>query len=80
MAARSIQISLEEKLLEEVDQDPEVRQHGRSAVIRRALRAYLDLKRRRMIELAYDRAYEGKADEILEEFGDLLRGQAWPRE
>jgi hypothetical protein len=33
-----------------------------------------------MIELAYDRAYEGKADEILEEFGDLLRGQAWPRE
>ncbi len=78
MGARSVQISLDEGLLREVDRDPEAKKQGRSAVIRRALRLYLDLKRRRVIDAAYARAYEGKSDEVFEEFADLLGSQPWP--
>jgi metal-responsive CopG/Arc/MetJ family transcriptional regulator len=80
MAARSVQISLDEELLAEVDRDPEAQQHGRSALIRRALRTYLELKRRKEIDDSYDRAYAGKADEVFEEFTDLLGAQTWPDE
>ena len=80
MRARSVQISLDEQLLKEVDRDPEAKRDGRSAFIRRALRLYLDLKRRRSIDQAYERAYAGKADEVFDEFADLLRAQPWPEE
>jgi metal-responsive CopG/Arc/MetJ family transcriptional regulator len=80
MAARSVQISLDEDLLKEVDQHPESRERGRSAVIARALRLYLELQRRREVDAAYERAYAGRADEVLDEFADLLGKQAWPEE
>jgi len=80
MSARSVQISIDENLLREVDRDPDAKKEGRSAVIRRALRLYLDLKRRRAIDQAYDRAYRDKADEVLAEFGELLGAQGWPEE
>lgn len=78
MSSRSVQISLDRELLDEVDQQPETRRHGRSAVIRRALRLYLDLKKRREIDAAYDQAYAGRADELLNEFGELIGAQVWP--
>ena len=78
MSSRSVQISLDRDLLAEVDRQPETRQQGRSAVIRRALRLYLDLKKRREIDAAYEQAYVGRADELLEEFGELIGAQAWP--
>ena len=78
MVARSIQISLNADLLREVDGDREAKQRGRSALIQRALRLYLDLKKRKSIDAAYERAYAGHADEVLEDFSDLLRSQAWP--
>jgi metal-responsive CopG/Arc/MetJ family transcriptional regulator len=71
---------MDEKLLQEVDRDPEAKREGRSAVIRRAVRLYLDLKRRREIDQAYDRAYRNNADEVLAEFVDLLGAQTWPEE
>ena len=36
--------------------------HGRSAVVERALRLYLDQVRRRETDLAYERAYGGGVD------------------
>ncbi len=75
-----MQISLDEELLKEVDADVETKKIGRSAVIRRALRLYLDLKRRREIDSAYERAYAGKADDVLAEFAEVLGAQAWPVE
>lgn len=80
MPARSIQISLDATLLSEVDSDPETKEHGRSAVIRRALRLYLEVKRRRAVDQAYERAYGETADEVLKEFSDLLGGQSWLEE
>ncbi len=78
MAARSVQISLDEGLLEEVDRHPDAQRRGRSAIIRRALRFYLDAQRRREIDRAYERAYGSKGDEVFEEFADLMDAQAWP--
>jgi metal-responsive CopG/Arc/MetJ family transcriptional regulator len=78
MAARSVQISLEEGLLAEVDRQPEAQSRGRSALIRRALRFYLDAQKRRQIDRAYERAYGGKADEVFDEFAELMDAQAWP--
>jgi metal-responsive CopG/Arc/MetJ family transcriptional regulator len=78
MTARSVQISLDDELLSEIDSQPETKKLGRSAVIRRALRSYLERKRAAAIDDSYRRAYEGHADEVFEEFYDLLVGQSWP--
>jgi metal-responsive CopG/Arc/MetJ family transcriptional regulator len=78
VAARSVQISIDEELLRAIDRDPDARKLGRSAVIRRALRFYLLARERNEINEAYDRAYGGRGDDVYEEFGPLLRGQAWP--
>ncbi len=54
---KAIQVVFDEDLLEELDSRPEVRERGRSAVLREAAAAYL--KRRRESEIAeqYARAY-----------------------
>ena len=78
MAAKAVQVSLDEDLLERIDRDPETRQRGRSAVIRSALQLYLRAKERHAVDQAILQAYEGHADELLKEVEDLLEGQAWP--
>lgn len=54
---KTIQITFDERLLEKLDSDEEVKQEGRSAVIRRAVADYLRKKRRSAIADAYQRAY-----------------------
>lgn len=54
---KAIQITFDERLLEKLDSDEEVKQEGRSAVIRRAVANYLGEKRRGAIAAAYRRAY-----------------------
>ena len=80
MAARSVQISIDEELLARVDARKETRERGRSAVIRRALHVYLEFERRREIDRAYAEGYGGKGDEVFAELADLLEGQSWPEE
>ena len=79
MPARAVQISLDESLLRAIDTDPEARREGRSALIRRAVTGYLEAKRRREVDEAIRRAYQGKADELLDDIRDLIGAQAWPR-
>lgn len=79
MAAKSIQISLDEELLREIDRRRETREKGRSAFIRTAIRLYLEIDRRRRIDDAYARAY-GDADATFDEIAPLLRSQKWPEE
>lgn len=75
---KAIQISVDEKLLREIDSTEEARREGRSAVFRRAVADYLRRRRRRAIAQAYDRAYRaGSANEDLEGWSD--EGQ-WPAE
>jgi metal-responsive CopG/Arc/MetJ family transcriptional regulator len=82
MAARSVQISLDEDLLNAIDRRPETKRDGRSAVIKRALRLYLEQTQRESIDESYVRGYGRKAaDEKAgreTEFDSMLSGQAWP--
>jgi metal-responsive CopG/Arc/MetJ family transcriptional regulator len=79
MAARSVQISVDDDLLRAIDRRPETKREGRSAVIRAALRMYLERKQRESTDEQYVRAY-GRRARGKDEFDDLLDGQAWPDE
>lgn len=79
MKVRSVQISIDEELLSQIDRRTKARAEGRSAFIRRALRAYLAAERRRDIDAAYARAYGGKAaKEVDDDLAELMAGQSWP--
>jgi metal-responsive CopG/Arc/MetJ family transcriptional regulator len=80
MAARPVQISLDEKLLRRIDRDPETRQRGRSAFIRSAVELYLKARERREVDAAIAKGYAGHADEMLAEVESLLGAQRWPNE
>jgi metal-responsive CopG/Arc/MetJ family transcriptional regulator len=72
---RAIQITVDERLLAELDADEEVKREGRSAVLRRAAFQYLRCKRRDEIAQAYQRAY-GKAG--APEFEGWTDAGVWP--
>jgi len=80
MASKPVQISLDTKLLQTIDRDPETRSHGRSAFIRSAVSLYLEAKRRRSVDAAIRRGYGDKSKELLGEIEDLIGAQAWPGE
>ncbi len=62
MTVRPVQISIDNDLLGRIDSDPEVRDKGRSAFIRTAVRLYLKAKERREIEARLAGAFAGEAD------------------
>ena len=74
---KAIQITVDEKLLAELDADAEVKRDGRSAVMRRATAEYLRRKRRASIADAYRRGYRGGAGRELEDWTDA---GVWPDE
>lgn len=69
----------DEDLLAELDEDPVVRDKGRSAVMREAVAEYLDARKRERIAQDYDRAYRSTSelDEELEGWED--EGE-WPKD
>ncbi len=73
---RTVQFTIDERLLAAADADPEVKRDGRSAVLRRALFEYLRQKRRRAIADAYRRAYAKPVEDLS---GWSAEG-AWPEE
>jgi len=77
MASRSVQISLEEDLLDRIDEHPDVRKRGRSAFIRRALEVYLMYEKNKNIDLSYARGYGGEADRVAEEMAEMMEAQSW---
>ena len=77
MSKQAIQVSMDQDLLDRMDREPEVQEQGRSAFIRSAIRVYLKAKRRREIDEEIRRAYEGCADDMLDEVTDLVGAQAW---
>jgi len=80
MAAKAVQISLEQDLLHRIDDDPETREKGRSAFIRTAVELYLRAKDRQKVDEAIARAYGGHAEAMLGEITDLVAAQAWPKD
>jgi metal-responsive CopG/Arc/MetJ family transcriptional regulator len=74
-----VQVSIDRRLLEQIDRDPQTKKEGRSAFIRDAARLYLEAKRRREIDTRITRAFSPRAaDELLHQVETLLEGQAWP--
>ncbi len=78
MSARPVQISIDKRLLERIDRDPQTRKEGRSAFIRDAVSLYLEARRRRDIDARIERAFGGHEDELLAEVESMLETQAWP--
>jgi metal-responsive CopG/Arc/MetJ family transcriptional regulator len=80
VAVKAVQISIDTDLLRRIDRDPEVRKRGRSAFVRSAVELYLAAKKRRDVDRAIARAYEGQSGAMLDEIEDLMGRQAWPEE
>lgn len=75
---KAIQITVDERLLKDLDEDEEVKRHGRSAVMRRAVFEYLRKRRRKKIADAYRQAYGGRRATDVDWIG--WTGSAWPDE
>lgn len=73
---KTIQITMDEELLARLDKAEEVRQIGRSAVLRRAASDYLDRQSRIEIARQYQKAYGANAD-LGKEFEGWEGEAAW---
>ena len=71
---------MDEQLLAELDRTDEVRESGRSAVIRRLTRDFLCEQRRRHLDAQYECAYEGATHPLGEEYEGWEEEGAWPPE
>ena len=76
---KTIQITMDEKLLTRLDSDQETKRDGRSAVLRRAVAKYLNERRRDAIAKRYREAYSGQAG-LGKEFEGWEDEAAWPVE
>ena len=76
---KAIQVMLDEKLLEQLDATDEVQKEGRSAVLRRAVAAYLRQHTRASIVAQYRKAYRGDQG-LGKEFEGWEDQGAWPDE
>jgi metal-responsive CopG/Arc/MetJ family transcriptional regulator len=76
---KPVQVMMDERLLRELDATEEVQQLGRSAVLRRALEAYLRHRRAVSISEGYQTAY-GSGEGLGEEWSGWEEQGVWPGE
>jgi len=69
---------MDEKLLDELDADEEVRRLGRSAIFRRMAAEYLEHHRRRTISNQYRQAYGKESKGLGKEFDGWEGEGQWP--
>jgi metal-responsive CopG/Arc/MetJ family transcriptional regulator len=74
---KTIQITMDERLLARLDADAETRRDGRSAVLRRAAEEYLRRRKRQDIAEGYARAY-GKKGSLGHDFDGWADEGVWP--
>ncbi len=74
---KAVQVMFDETLLARLDASPEVKRDGRSAVLRRAVAAYLRRRRRDEIAETYQRAY-GEGRGLDEEWSGWEDSGSWP--
>jgi len=70
----------DETLLAELDETREVREQGRSAVLRQLASDFLDQNRRRAIDAQYGRAYTGVQNPLGKDFEGWEDEGVWPPE
>ena len=76
---KAIQVMFDEELLARLDADEEVKDKGRSAVLRRAATAYLEQRRRAVITGKYQEAYAGQ-EALGADFDGWEEEGEWPSE
>ena len=65
---KAVQIMFDEDLLAELDETSEVREKGRSAVLRQLTSDFLRQRREQEIDAQYERAYAGVEDPLGKDF------------
>ncbi len=74
---KAVQVLFDEPLLRRLDADEEVRELGRSAVLRRAAAEYLRKRRAKRVSESYRRAYS-RGGGLGQEFSGWERQGTWP--
>ena len=77
---KTIQVMFDEDLLAELDETAEVREKGRSAVLRQLASNFLRRRRKQETDAQYERAYAGVADPLGKDFEGWEEEGLWPRE
>jgi metal-responsive CopG/Arc/MetJ family transcriptional regulator len=77
---KAVQIMFDEDLLAELDETADVRQKGRSAVLRELTSEFLRRRREHEIDAQYERAYAGVEDPLGKEFEGWDEEGVWPPE
>jgi metal-responsive CopG/Arc/MetJ family transcriptional regulator len=77
---KAIQIMFDEDLLAELDETSEVREKGRSAVLRQLTNDFLRQRREQEIDAQYERAYTGVEDPLGKDFEGWEKEGVWPPE
>jgi metal-responsive CopG/Arc/MetJ family transcriptional regulator len=77
---KTIQVLFDEDLLGELDNTAEVREKGRSAVLREITSDFLRQRREQEIDAQYERAYAGVKDPLGKEFEGWEEEGVWPPE
>ena len=74
---KAVRVLFDEPLLRRLDADEEVRELGRSAVLRRAAAEYLRKRRAKRVSEQYRKAY-AKAGGLSDEFAGWEKQGTWP--
>jgi metal-responsive CopG/Arc/MetJ family transcriptional regulator len=77
---KAIQIMFDEGLLAELDETSEVRDKGRSAVLRQLTSDFLRQRREQEIDAQYERAYAGVENPLGKDFEGWENEGVWPPE
>lgn len=77
---KTVQVMFEDDLLAELDETSEVRERGRSAVLRQLARDFLRERRERQIDAQYEQAYAGVTDPLGKDFEGWEGEGVWPPE
>jgi metal-responsive CopG/Arc/MetJ family transcriptional regulator len=75
---KAIQVMFDEDLLAELDGTADVREKGRSAVLRQLANDFLRQRREREIDAQYERAYAGVENPLGKDFAGWEDEGAWP--
>jgi metal-responsive CopG/Arc/MetJ family transcriptional regulator len=77
---KAVQIMFDEDLLAQLDETADVREKGRSAVLRQLTSDFLRQRREREIDAQYERAYAGVENPLGKEFEGWEEQGVWPPE
>jgi metal-responsive CopG/Arc/MetJ family transcriptional regulator len=77
---KAIQVMFDEDLLSELDQTAEVREKGRSEVLRQLASSFLRQRREKEIDAQYERAYSDSPNPLGKDFEGWEEEGVWPPE